>query len=820
MTNLPPNNPNNNQRNSPPKKPIPPKKTSKNLYSSHRSKLWKLFIAFWVGIIAFFGAVGAGIFGTLPTFVELENPKSALATEIYSADNVLLGKFYVFNRSNATYHELPAHLITALKATEDARFESHSGIDFQSILRVMFKTILLSDESSGGGSTITQQLAKNLFHDRSGNKLKRSLQKIKEWIIALKLEKSYTKEEIITMYLNTVPFSENAHGIKSASHVYFSSTPDSLNIQEAATLVGMLKGSTKYNPRINPENSFIRRNVVIDQMANYGAITQHQADSIKKMPLEIKYNQFDHDKGIATHFREYIRNYIKEWAKTNVKIDGSQYDIYRDGLKIYTTIDSRMQQYAEEAVVQHMKTLQNQFYSHWSGKSPWYDKPNVEKVPELKIKKGDPWYGTNELIYRAIKQCPRYNTQKNAGKTEADIEQSFKTPTKMTLFSWKKGEIDTILSPIDSIKYNKYFLHTGFMATDPVTGHIKAWVGDFNYKYFKYDNTRPSSKRQVGSTFKPLVYTVAIANGWSPCRQVPNLPVVFEEYDNWSPDNASHYLEGQMVSLKTGLAHSINRVTAYLMKQIGPESVVDLARRMGIESQMQALPSICLGTPDISVFEMVGAYSTYANKGFYTQPNFITRIEDKNGNIIQTFPTVKKEVINEQTAYAMIEMLRSVVKFGTARRMARYDVQGDIAGKTGTTNDNSDGWFIGMTPQLVAGAWVGGDEKHIRFRSTTLGSGANMALPIWAIFMKKVQNDTALHISKNRVFERPALMDIEMNCGKYTEPASPNSDAEGGDDSAPTNPADSSTQSTSPATKPQNPTNTQGEGYDYNKQFD
>jgi penicillin-binding protein 1A len=764
--------------------------------------LWGGFLSVIAFIIFLFMGISWGIFGPLPTFVELESPKSELASEVYASDGSLLGKFFIVDRTNASYSQLPKHVVDALVATEDARFYEHSGIDFIGIARVFYKTILLGQDA-GGGSTITQQLAKNLFHEKPSNVWERFKQKLKEWIIALRLERSYTKEEIIQMYLNTVPFSGTTHGIQTASQLYFSTPPDSLNMQQGAVLVGMLKGNTIYNPKRNPKRSEERRNTVLGQMLKYEKIDQATHDSIIKLPLELKYNEVDYSGGLAPYFREYVKAELKRWFKNNVKIDGSSYDIYRDGLKIYTTIDPKMQVYAEQAVSEQMQDLQRQFNEHWKGRVPWEDVPNAN------LAKTDVWYGTNDLVYRAIKNSERYAELKEQGLTEADIKTSFNKRIKMRLFKWKnesdiraelkqqglsdkqiknaltsylpradytwQGEMDTLMSPIDSIKYVKNLLHTGFIATDPATGYVLAWVGGIDYRYFKYDNARPSSKRQVGSTFKPFVYTVAIENGWSPCRKVPNLPVTFENSENWTPENATSYMAGEMVTLKTGLAHSINRITAYLMKEIGPDAVVELVHKMGIDedNKIKPVPSICLGSPDLSVFEMVGAYSTFANRGFYSRPLCITRVEDKNGNVIHSFTPAHVEVINEKTAYAMISLLKGVTDFGTGMRIrGRYNLRGEIAGKTGTTNDNSDGWYIGMTPKIVAGAWVGGDEKVIHFRNTKLGGGSNMALPIFGRFMNKVYADTSLHIYQDDRFIIPPNLNIELDCSKYELPPS------------------------------------------------
>jgi penicillin-binding protein 1A len=726
--------------------------------------MWWWFVGIIGGIVALFVAVSFGLFGKMPTFTELESPRSALATEVYAADGTLLGKFFVENRTNTTYEELPHHLVEALVSTEDVRFYEHSGIDYEGTINAALQIFLPSRR--GGASTITQQLAKNLFHEKPQSMIGRMKQKFKEWIIAIKLERNYTKEEIINMYLNTVEFSNNAHGIKAASRVYFNTSPDSLQLHQAALLVGMLKGPSMYNPIRHPERAKDRRNTVIDQMKKYGNIPADTAQAYAQKTLDLHVNLQDTQSEFAPYFLEYIKQESKTWAKTVTKVDGEPYDIYRDGLKIYTTLNTKMQLYAEQAVHEHMRDLQKQFDEHWRGQNPW------DALPKASMDKNSPWIGENELVYRAVKNSERYLDMKAAGVKEADIKKAFSTPTKMNLFTWKNSaneQRDTMLSPLDSIKYVKRFLHTGFLATDPMTGYVLAWVGGIDFRYFKYDNVRVNSKRQAGSTFKPFTYAVAVDNGWSPCRMVPNMPVVFEEYQNWSPQNASSYMNGQMVSLKTGLAFSINRVTAYLMKQVGPQPVVDVARRMGIESPMKPVPSLCLGSMDISVLEMVGAYGTFVNRGFFAKPLSILRVEDKNGNVIQNFTTTKAEAVSEQVAYAMISMLKGVVDFGTAKRLRSvYGLRAEMAGKTGTTNDNSDGWYIGMVPKVCAGAWVGGDEKTIHFRSTALGSGSNMALPIWGKFMTKVYKDASLGVTQNDRFIRPVDMQIELDCYKYS----------------------------------------------------
>ncbi len=757
-----------------PKTPPPPDKPPKK--RSLKRWLFALWGTFLLGIIICLGlfvGVAYGLLGKLPTFVELESPKSSLASEVYASEGELLGRIYVEDRTNTEFEELPQHLIDALISTEDIRFYEHAGIDMRGTGRAIVKTAFQGDRSSGGASTLTQQLAKNLFHKYPKSMAARLKQKVKEWVIAVKLERSYTKNEIMSMYLNTVSFSQNAHGIKAAARTYFSKSPDSLNIQESALLMGMLKASTRYNPVRNPKNALERRNVVLAQMAKYNYLTTAQKDSLQKLDLGINYKRDDHNVGTATYFREFVKQEVKRWAKNNVKVDGEQYDVFRDGLKIYTTIDYKMQEYAEEAVAENMRKLQKKFNKHWKTKDPWYKKRKIEKVKNSGVKKDDPWAGTNELIYRAAVRSERYREMKKADVPAADIYKSFNKKTSMSIFSWN-GDQDTVMTPLDSIRYYKRLLHAGFMVVDPMSGHIKAWVGGIDHKHFQYDNARPSSKKQVGSTFKPFVYTVAINNGISPCEFIPNIPVSFPKYENWTPQNSNNRYNGQYITVKKGLALSLNQITASLMKQVGgPGEVIELVRKMGFEksTDVPAFPSICLGTPEISLYEMVGAYTTYANKGFYIKPISITHIKDKNGNLVQPFVPIKSEVINEEIAYAMLHMMKGVTDYGTAVGLrSRHKLKGEIAGKTGTTDDNSDGWYIGITPQLVAGAWVGGDEKAIRFTSTRLGSGSAMAMPIFGSFMEKAYADESLELDNTLKFERPPSMGIELNCNNYMDP--------------------------------------------------
>jgi len=724
----------------------------------------KLVIAFWIlllaPVISLFIVItltANGYFGPLPTFDELENPNSSLASEVYSSDMVILGKYFYQNRSNTHYRDLSPSLVNALKATEDIRYEEHSGIDVRGLFRVLFKTVILRQKNAGGGSTITQQLAKNLFHEKPETKWERIKQKIQEWIIAVRLEKNYTKEEILAMYLNTVEFGSNAFGIKSAAQIFFNKAPSQLNVQESAMLVGLLKAPTYYSPVRNPENALARRNTVLAQLRKYDLITPHDFDSVKNIPIKLKYQAEEHSAGMATYFRETLRLELTRWCREHKKSDGvTSYNLYRDGLKIYTTIDSRMQRYAEEAMAEHLESLQKTFFQHWKGKIPWEDQP--------------------QIITDAMKHSDRYRELHDDGKSEAEIKKIFDKKVPMTVFTWH-GETDTMLSPLDSIKYYKMFLQTGFMSVDPHTGAVKAWVGGNDYRYFQYDHVK-DGKRQVGSTFKPFLYTVAMQEGYSPCYKVPNIPVSIKLVtgDTWTPKNADGKYGG-MLTLKEALAESVNCISAYLMKEFGPDAMIAIARKMGITSPIDAVPSICLGTPDVSVYEMVGAYATFANKGIWTQPIYLMRIEDKNGVVLQDFIPEKKEAISEETAYLMLNLLQGVVQVGTGQRLrgSKYNLANPIAGKTGTTQDQSDGWFMGITPDLVSGCWVGCEDRSIHFSKLELGQGANTALPIWGLYMKKIYADKSIQISQGE-FEKPATkLSVELDCSKYVNPGSSNS---------------------------------------------
>jgi penicillin-binding protein 1A len=707
-----------------------------------------------------------GFFGALPSFEELESPKNNLATEIISSDGVTLGKYFFENRSKVTYDEISPKLVQALIATEDIRFREHSGIDVRALLRAIKGQ--LSGSSSGGASTITQQLAKMLFTKTPASGFERVMQKFKEWIIAVKLERQYTKDEILTMYLNRFDFINNAVGIKSAAQIYFNTTPAELSLQESAMLVGMLKNPSLYNPNRRAELTESRRNVVLSQMNKYNFISETTFDSISALPIVLDFKKASHNEGLAPYLREYLRGELKNWCDNNQKADGSNYNLYTDGLKIYTTINSKMQQYAEEAVQVHMSSLQDDFFTHWKGYSnaPFpkeFDKKQIDNILELGMKRSE-----------------RYRKLKENNVSLSEIKKVFREKVPMSVFSWK-GEIDTIMSPMDSIRYYKYFIHSGMMSMEPNTGHVKAYVGGINYKHFKYDHVKVG-KRQVGSTFKPFLYALALQEGYSPCFEVPNVPVVFEKEQwglpekDWVPRNSDDKYEGLIMNLKFGLANSVNTITAYIMKQFGPHSVLDLAMKMGITSDLSPVPSICLGTFDLSVYEMVGAYSTFVNKGIWTEPIIVERIEDNNGILLQEFSPKTNEAMSEKTADLMVRMLQGVVDgvynpradvtMGTGVRLRRkYKFENEIGGKTGTTQNNSDGWFMGITPNLVTGVWSGNEDRSVHFRTTFYGQGANMALPIWAEYMNRVYSDTTSLGVYPEKFDIPQSIDLISDCG-------------------------------------------------------
>lgn len=729
----------------------------------YKKKFWKLFFYSSGAVILFFLLASWGFFGAMPSFEDLENPESNLATEIISSDGVTIGKFYNENRTPIKFEDLPPHLVNALVATEDERFYEHSGIDAR---RTFGAALKLGQD--GGASTISQQLAKQLFHgEGSSFKIFRIIQKVKEWIIAIKLERQYTKNEIIAMYFNVYDFNNYAIGIRSASKTYFSKEPKDLTIDESAILVGMFKNSSLYNPVRNPVGVKNRRNVVLSQMLKSKIITQSQKESLSNLPIKLDFKLQTHKEGIATYFREYLREYMKKWVKENKKPNGEDYDIYTDGLKIYTTIDSKMQEHAEEAVQAHMKNLQQEFF---------HQQKDNKNAPFINITDAE----TNRIMTNAMKNSERWRVMKDLDKTEEEILASFDVKTKMKIFSWK-GEIDTVMTPKDSIRYYKHFLQAGLMSLEPQTGHIKAWVGGINYKYFQYDHVGQGA-RQVGSTFKPFVYATAIEQlGMSPCDSIIDSPFMIHKgrhhvTEDWEPKNSDRQYRG-MVNLKRALALSINTVSAKLIDKTGPEAVVALTKKLGVNSDIPNQPSIALGAVEITVQDMVAAYSTFANQGVYMKPQFISRIEDKNGVVLYEPTPDSRDVLNKDIAYAVIKLLEGVTESGSGVRLRTqgggsgdnrwtgypYMFTNPIAGKTGTSQNQSDGWFIGMVPNLVTGVWVGCEDRSARFKSITYGQGATAALPVWGYFMKKCYEDNDLQVSKDP-FERPDNLSIKVDC--------------------------------------------------------
>lgn len=719
--------------------------------------LWIIFGSLLILVVLFFIFVATGIFGTMPSFEELENPRTNLATEIISCDGKILGSYYVENRSNVRYSELSHYMPEALISIEDERFTDHSGIDEKALFRVAFG--VLTGRKKGGGSTITQQLAKNLFP--RGENLSTPqlvLRKFQEWITATKLEHNYSKEEIIAMYLNTVAFGHNAFGIRSAAKTFFDKAPKDMNIEECALMAGVVNAPTRFSPVRNPESSMIRRNLVLNKMAENGYITQAECDSISLIPIDMShFNVMDHNTGQATYFREFLRGQLNEWAKNTTRADGQPYNIYRDGLKIYTTIDSRMQHYAEEAMKEFMgKELQPMFYNHWKGqKNAPFSNLTADEI--------------DHILETSMKRSDRYRSLKNAGVCMDSIKAEFNRPVPMKVFSWN-GPIDTVMTPMDSIRYYKWFLQASLISIESHTGHVKAYVGGLDYRFFKYDHVT-QARRQVGSTFKPFLYSLAMQEGeYTPCTRIPNIQynIQLEDGRIWSPGNSGGGV-GQEITLKYALAQSNNWISAYLMNQFGPNAVISMARRMGVESPIDAVPAICLGVCDLKLIEMVGAMSTFANQGVYIKPMFITRIEDKNGNVIQRFTPEESEAMSELTAYKMVELMKGVVQSGTGIRLrSYYGFKNPIAGKTGTTQKQSDGYFMGITPDLTTGVWVGAEDRSVHFRSTKLGQGSHTALPIWAMYMKKVYNDKSLNISQGD-FPKPYAPGVDLNfdCNRY-----------------------------------------------------
>ena len=735
--------------------------------------LW-IFIALISLVCVFiFFSIAKGWIGYMPPVEDLENPNYKFATEVFSEDGKVLGT-YSYSKENRVFVDLSPNIINALIATEDVRFAEHSGIDAYALTRAIVKRGILMQKNAGGGSTITQQLSKQLYSPSADNVMERLFQKPIEWVIAVKLERYYTKEEILTMYLNKFDFLNNAVGIKTAAFTYFGCEPKDLKIEEAATLVGMCKNPSLYNPVRYNERSRGRRNVVLDQMRKAGYITEAERDSLQALPLKLKYNRVDHKEGLATYFREYLRgvltakkpdkanyrgwqmqkyyedsldwenNPLFGWCEKNTKKDGTKYNLYTDGLKIYTTLDSRMQQYAEDAVTEHLKELQGYFFKEKKGakKAPYTFRLTQEQV--------------DEILGRAMRLSDRYRIMKKAGATEAEIKKAFDTPEEMSVFSWE-GEKDTIMTPMDSIRYYKFFLRAGFMSMDPRSGHVKAYVGGPNYHYFQYDMAMVG-RRQVGSTIKPFLYTLAMENGFSPCDEVRHVEytLIDENGKPWTPRNANKKLIGDMVTVKWGLANSDNWITAYLMSKLNPYNLKRLIHTFGVRNR-DIVPSVslCLGPCEISVGEMVSAYTAFPNKGIRVAPLFVTRIEDNDGNVLATFAPEMQEVISVSSAYKMLVMLRAVVNEGTGGRVRRLGVKADMGGKTGTTNYNADGWFMGFTPSLVSGCWVGGEDRDIHFDTMLHGQGASMALPIWTKYMVKVLGDKSLGYDENETFQLP-----------------------------------------------------------------
>ncbi len=743
--------------------------------------LWGLLAAIVLCAVIVFTAIAKGWIGYMPPVEELENPTYKFATEIISSDGKMLGTWSLSkeNRVYVGYNDLSPNLVKALIATEDARFADHSGIDAKALFRAIVKRGIFMQKNAGGGSTITQQLSKQLYSPNADNVLERLLQKPIEWVIAVRLERYYTKEEILTMYLNKFDFLNNAVGIKTAANTYFSKEPKDLSIEEAATLVGMCKNPSLYNPVRHNARTRGRRNVVVEQMYKAGYITKEESDSIKALPLTLRYRRVDHKEGLATYFREYLRgimtakepdkskyrgwqmqkyyedsiawktNPLYGWCAKNKKNDGTNYNIYTDGLKIYTTIDSRMQRYAEEAVRQHLgEYLQPRFFKEKKGRKK---APYTNMLTEQQV---------DEILQRAVRQTDRYRTMKAAGHSEEEIKKAFNKKEEMSVFTWE-GEKDTIMTPLDSIRYYKHFLRAGFMSMDPITGAVKAYVGGPDYRYFQYDMAMVG-RRQVGSTVKPYVYTLAMENGFSPCDMARHVEQTLMDENGipWSPRNANKKRYGEMVTLKWGLANSDNWITAYLMGKLNPYALARLIHSFGVmNKEIQPTVSLCLGPCEISVGEMVSAYTAFANRGIRTAPLFVTRIEDNEGNVLANFAPQIEEVISEESAYKMLVMLRAVVNEGTAGRVRRLGVKADMGAKTGTTNRNSDGWFMGFTPSLVSGCWVGGEERDIHFDGMADGQGAIMALPIWALYMNKVLADKSLGYSEEETFSFPDKFD-------------------------------------------------------------
>ncbi len=706
-----------------------------------------LFILFMLACIGFYFSVYFGMFGNLPTQDELKAIRNPIASEVYSIDNKLLGKYYIQNRTNVQYDDISANIIQALVATEDERFFDHEGVDTRSMFRVLFKTIILGDESSGGGSTISQQLIKNLFPRQRHRFLTMPINKTKEAIIARRLEEQYSKKDIIALYLNTVSFGEQAYGIETATKRFFSTTPKDISIENAAVLVGMLKAPTYYSPRLHPDRATKRRDRVFDQMIKANYLSTSRANALKAKPLKLNYYRESYSDGLAPHFREVLRSQLKEILAEQSKKTGKSYNIYTDGLKIYTTIDATMQQYAEQSVSTHMTTLQKDFIDHWEGKNPWGDQ--------------------KDIVERAVKNSPRYKSLKTRDASQRIIDKAFSSKTDMRVFT-HLGEVDTVMTPMDSIVYYLKFLNTGFMAMDPYSGHVKAWVGAISHDHFKYDHV--TSKRQVGSTFKPIVYAAAMEHGISPCTYYPNSKITYPQFQNWSPRNSDGDYGGSY-SMGGALTNSVNTVSVQVVLEVGVRRAIEIARKMGVVSDIPKSPTIALGTPDISLKEMLTAYSTFVNGGYRVDPKMLLKIQDRNNRTVfeskdSYYKYSSPQVLKTEVTDAMINMLQGVVDNGTGRRLRyRYKFDQQIGGKTGTTQSQSDGWFIGVTPKLVAGTWVGGQDRRVRFQSIRLGQGANMALPVYAEFMKRVYSDNKFEDISKAEFKKPSpTIEEDLDC--------------------------------------------------------
>lgn len=786
------------------------KPNKSNNYKKYLAIFWSIFVLGIATLVFLFWAISKGYLGYLPPLQEIENPKNKYETQLISADDVVLASIYFQgeNRTKVNYNDLSPYIVNALLSTEDVRFAKHSGIDAKALLRAVVGVV--SGKNAGGGSTITQQLAKQLFTENAYNVsfIERIFQKLNEYVIAVQLERFYTKEEILTMYLNKFDFYNNAIGIQTAARVYFNTTPKDLKIEEAAMLVGMLQNPAAYNPKRFQDKTQGRRNIVLGQLKKEDYISKEELDSLSALPIELNYNKVDHKVGPIPYFREFIRQFMnakkpirknyrgwdirsgkfKEdstawvnnplygWCNKNFKPDGSNYNLYTDGLKIHTTLDSRMQKYAQEAMRQHLsEEIQPAFFRQearspiapYSGKIANTDSERLERV--------------QGFLERSMMNTDRYRRLANAGISEDSIKDVFNTPVETTVFSWN-GDIDTVLSPLDSIRYMKHYLRSGMMAMNPLNGHVKVYVGGIDYSYFQYDMVS-LGRRQVGSTIKPFLYTLAMQEGYTPCSKFLNAPITI--YDAlgrpWTPNNSGDDRLNEMVTLKWGLAMSNNYISARIMNEFKPKTLADLIHSMGVNSSIDAVPSMSLGTPDFSVKEMVRAYSVFVNNGVMADPVFVSKIEDKDGNIISTFNAFRKEVIHENTAYLMVNLLQGVVDTygGTGSRLRwKYGFEGPVGGKTGTTQDQSDGWFMGVLPNLVTGVWVGGEERFIRFNNLSEGQGANMALPIWAMFMKKVYGDENLGYDPMAEFESPPDFNIELDCDKFATPVQEESEDE------------------------------------------